>query len=113
MDMPITKTTRYSLGILTLMLSLWGNSLKAQKGVGTNNSHPSAALEVDAPDKGILIPHIHLTAFNNFAPITGTASSSHNGLLVYNTNTSTTNGLNGEGFYYWSGGATGLWTPIQ
>ena len=79
-------------------LGLW-----AQQGVGTSNPNPSAALEVVSPDKGVLIPRLSLTASATFAPITGTASSSHEGLLVYNTNTATNTGLNGTGYYYWSG----------
>ena len=86
----------------------------AQQGVGTNAPNAQTALDIVSPDKGLLIPRLSLVASTTFSPpITGIASTSHNGLLVYNTNTSTNMGLSGEGFYYWSGGASGAWTPIQ
>jgi hypothetical protein len=61
----------------------------------------SAMLDVEATDKGILIPRVALTARNNNAPIgAGIATS----LLVYNTATAGT-GTNAvsPGYYYWNG----------
>ena len=34
-------------------------------------------------------------------------------MLIYNTATSTLNGLSGEGFYVWQGGATGAWQRLS
>ena len=87
------------LNKFTLGLFFISGILYAQEGIGTNTPHPSAALEIESVDKGLLIPQISLTASATLAPITGTASTSHNGLLVYNTNTVTTTGLSGQGFY--------------
>jgi hypothetical protein len=67
-------------------------------GVGTATPDGSARLEVNAPDKGLLIPRISLTNVSTAAPITSPAI----GLLVFNTNASITGG-SGIGFYHWDG----------
>ena len=85
----------------------------AQYGFGTNNPNPSSILELSSPDKGLLVPRLSLSVSNTLAPVTGTASTSHNGLLIYNTNTATNTGLSGVGFYYWQGGNTGSWVQLQ
>ena len=85
---------------------IWGQQ-------GTPTANPSAALEIFSSDKGILITRVHLTATTSFAPISGTPSNDDEGLLVYNTNAARSSGLQGTGFYYWSGGASGRWTPIH
>lgn len=79
-----------------------GFGLQAQQGIGTNNPNDNAALEIESPDKGVLIPRISLTSSSTlFANAAG--SVSHTGMLVYNTNktASETTGLNGEGIYQW------------
>ena len=47
------------------------------------------------------MPVVSLTSTVVFSPITGTSSTTHNGLMVWNNSTSTANGLTGEGFYFW------------
>ena len=84
---------------LTILAS--GGSLWAQYGIGTNTPNASAALEIVSPDKGVLIPSVSLTSTVVFAPITGTSSTTHNGMIIWNESTSTANGLTGEGFYFW------------
>ncbi|TAL58731.1 MAG: hypothetical protein EPN85_10905 [Bacteroidetes bacterium] len=70
-----------------------------------NAADPSALLDVNATNTGILIPRVNLISNTDAAvPIASPAT----GLLVYNTNTSMTNG-NGAGFYYWDGAK---WTPL-
>ena len=105
------KYCKHSLLILICCLSTYSWS---QEGIGTNNPNPSTALDIDVVDKGLLIPRLGLTAANSFAPVTGTASTAHNGMIVYNTNTtiSATNSLTGVGFYVWQGGATGEWLRL-
>ena len=90
-----------------------GSSLWGQYGIGTNNPNASAALEIVSPDKGLLIPSVSLTNTSTFAPITGTASTSHDGMIVWNQSTSTANDLQGVGFYYWEGGAAGYWYKLS
>jgi hypothetical protein len=67
-------------------------------GAVANNS---AMLDIDATNRGLLIPRVTLTATNNNAPVgAGIATS----LLVYNTATSGA-GLTAvtPGYYYWDG----------
>lgn len=85
--------------LLLLYFLACGIILHAQNiGVNTsgNPAHSSAMLDVEASDKGLLIPRISIPNLNNAAPVTAPQTS----LLVYNTNTST-----GVGYYYWSGTA--------
>ena len=70
-------------------------------GIGTNAPNPSSILELQAIDKGLLIPRVALVAKNNNAPIgAGVATS----LFVYNTATAgvAPNDVY-PGFYYWDG----------
>lgn len=98
---------------LLLVLFLVGSAgLYAQQGIGTNTPNDNAALEIDSPDKGVLIPRISLVSSSTL--FTGvTADATHNGMLVYNTSTATNTGLQGEGVYQWrlprSGGTTYYW----
>ena len=98
---------------LVLIGLLFCGSLYAQRGLGTTDPNPQAALDIESPDKGLLIPRISLTGTSTFAPISGTVSSSHNGLIVYNINPVLTNGLTGEGFYVWQGGDQGNWNRLM
>jgi len=88
---------------LTLACFLLSGSLFAQKGLGINSPDPQAALHIVSPDKGVLLPQISLTASTTFLG-GATATASHTGMLVYNTNTDTSSstGLLGEGYYFWN-----------
>ena len=80
------------LTIIALSLSL---TMASQVGIGTITPDAGSLLDIESPDKGLLIPRVSIDNLNNIAPITGGATES---LLVYNTNTTT-----GKGFYYWDG----------
>lgn len=69
-------------------------------------AHPSAGLDVNFANKGILIPRVSLTSITDTLTIPSPATS----LLVFNTNPNITNG-NGVGFYYYCsiGCATSGW----
>jgi hypothetical protein len=83
----IVTTTMFSI--------LLSSSIVAQNvGIGTNTPNPSAKLEIESTDKGILIPRINIPNLAASAPVTAPAIS----LLAYNTNTTT-----GLGYYYWDG----------
>lgn len=112
---------------LLILLGLFASSgsLWAQYGFGTNNPNASAAMEIKSPDKGVLIPKISLTTSLTFGLYleTGTPSTTHHGMLVFNTNTATEttvgngipNGLNGTGVYYWhqpTATTTGTWKMV-
>jgi hypothetical protein len=63
-------------------------------GIGTNNPHASATLEMADNQRGILIPRVALSSTTVSAPVANPANS----LLVYNTNTA---GDVTPGYYYW------------
>ncbi|MCX7696753.1 MAG: hypothetical protein N2Z72_03550 [Bacteroidales bacterium] len=70
--------------------------------VAINNTgvtpHPSAVLDLQTTDKGLLIPRVSLTQTTSSTPIINPATS----LLIYNT--ATINDVT-PGFYYWNGNA--------
>ncbi len=90
--------------LIVLISLLMGNILKAQNNVGIGSSSftpdPSAGLEIQFTDKGLLIPRVALTSTSSASPITSPATS----LLVYNTATAGTAPNNvTPGYYYWTG----------
>ncbi len=104
---------------LALLLFLLCGSLYAQDGLGTNAPNPQAILDLQSNDKGVLLPQISLTASTTFLGGV-TATASHTGMLVYNTNTATNTGLVGTGYYFWNGthwekfiGDTDLFTDLD
>lgn len=78
------------------MLSIAMDQLFAQVGINTTNPSSESILDINAPDKGLLIPRVLLDATTNSFP----TASHTTGLLIYNDNT-----INNvfEGFYYNSG----------
>lgn len=66
---------------------------KAQVGIGTPTPVDSAMLDIEANDKGMLIPRVSLTSATVFSPIDGTEIES---LLVFNAGT-----VLKKGFYFW------------
>lgn len=74
---------------------------KAQVGIGTPTPVDSAMLDIEANDKGLLIPRVSLTSATVFAPIEGTEIES---LLVYNAGA-----VLKKGFYFWK---DNKWTQI-
>lgn len=72
----------------------------SQVSIGSNAVDPSAALEVNFSDKGILVPSIALQSNIDFS----TVISPSNGLIVYNTSSSGTNSQKVyEGYYFFNG----------
>jgi hypothetical protein len=67
-------------------------------GIGTLLPDNSALLDIQATDKGLLIPRVNLISVTDITTIPSPAIS----LLVYNTNSAITGGT-GAGFYYWNG----------
>jgi len=74
--------------------------VNAQVGIGTTNPDASAILDVEATDKGVLVPRVVIADLNTSAPVTTPTES----LLVYNTTIAT-----GVGFHNWDGAK---WTPL-
>ncbi len=87
--------------VLIISISVTGVLVRAQN-VGINSTgalpHASAGLDVNYPNKGLLIPRVSLSSNTDVVTIPGPANS----LLVYNTNASITGGC-GVGYYYWNG----------
>lgn len=71
-------------------------------GIGTTNPNASSLFEVNATNKGVLIPQVSLTATNAASPITSPANS----LLVYNSATAGTSPYNVSPGYYYNSGST-------
>ncbi|MFT7611371.1 MAG: hypothetical protein ACI9J3_000314 [Parvicellaceae bacterium] len=69
-------------------------------GINTSGATPlaSAMLDIDAPDKGLLVPRISIGNVAAAAPVAAPTTS----LLVYNTNAAITGG-SGTGYYFWNG----------
>ncbi len=101
---------RYSTLLLTVCCSLH-LAIAQNVGINATGAAPAAPamLDVDATNRGMLIPRVALTAANNNAPIGATIVNS---LLVFNTATS---GVGVDqvtpGYYYWDAGA-GRWTRL-
>ncbi|NLL29328.1 MAG: hypothetical protein GX259_11115 [Bacteroidales bacterium] len=86
-----------------LITSAFLLNVKAQDnvGIGTTSPHATAALDITATNKGLLIPRVALSSTTLINPITTTPAT---GLLVYNTATAGAAPNNVvPGFYYWNG----------
>jgi hypothetical protein len=91
------------LRIMLLLLFFYSGNLKSQNNVGIGTIAPNATslLELQAVDKGLLIPRVALTATNSNAPI---GAGIANSLLVFNTTTAGVAPNNvTPGYYYWNG----------
>src|SRR5690606_34778364 len=79
---------------------LSSSNMMAQQWFGTNTPDKSAAVDIGATKRGMLIPRIALEATDNASPVSNPATS----LLAYNT---ATDGAGATavtpGFYYWDG----------
>ncbi|MFN8284497.1 MAG: hypothetical protein U0U67_14845 [Chitinophagales bacterium] len=98
--------------LVVFITIVYTTTLLAQNvGVNSTGATPdvSAMLDVVAANKGLLIPRVALSSATDNATIATPATS----LLVYNTNTSMTNGQ-GIGYYYNSGTTTApLWVKLS
>ena len=86
--------------LCVLLLLILSFNLNAQVGVGTRNPDASAMFQVESNDKGVLIPKVALTSASDIATVTSPA----NGLLIFNTSTtSSSNDSLSPGFYFYNG----------
>ena len=83
---------------ITLIAALLGSAYFANAQVGINTDAPktSAYLDVEATDKGILIPRVKLTSTTVFEPITGDQEESEIETTEYLTNILATTFLKAE-----------------
>lgn len=96
--------TMRRLLLLPLALLAFTTGLRAQVSIhngGGTDPDGSAMLDVQASDKGVLVPRVDIADLATAAPVTAPAD----GLLVYNTNLGT-----GEGYYYWTGS---MWVRLM
>jgi hypothetical protein len=104
------KNRKSRLKIIVSCLLIGFNSFSQNVSINTTGAvaDPSAGLDIDFTDKGILLPRVALSALNSDAPIGPSVATS---LLVYNT-ASAGLGVNAvvPGYYYWTGAA---WTRIN
>ncbi|WP_412468125.1 phage tail protein [Pedobacter sp. KLB.chiD] len=93
--------------ILLIMPLLFFTTIgMAQIKIGASTGAPNAGaiLEVESTNRGFLLPRIALTSNT----MTLNSVTPPNGMMVFNTNTSTAGGLAGTGLYVWNG----QWTLI-
>ena len=97
------------ISCLLLSISIIGNNLYAQTGIGTTTPDASAKLEVASTNKGFLPPRVALTATNSASPITSPAT----GLLIFNTaSAGTIPNQVSPGYYYWDG-VSSKWVRLE
>lgn len=90
--------------LLTLVLTAVAGLHAQSVGIGTTSPNTSAALDISATNKGLLIPQINLQSTTNASTVPSPAVS----LLVYNTNATL-----GVGYYYNAGTTTNPnWTKL-
>lgn len=91
-----TKTQAMMTKIYALLLGLFPMLLFCQVGINTSAPDESSVLHLNSSTKGFLLPYFDISNLNSKAPVVATSAAE--GLMVYNTNTTT-----GKGIYYWDG----------
>ena len=90
---------------LILILIVSTVNVNAQVVIGSlDNPHAGAILELKTTEtpgfqQGFLLPKVILTSANTWLPLAGTPVD---GMVVFNTSSSTNNDLKGSGIYVWS-----------
>jgi len=107
--------------LMLFFVVLGAASVSAQVRIGGDGEPNEAAIldlnedDTNTGTKGLALPRVSLTDATIALPGTPTVD----GMLVYNTNTSTSNGLSGIGIYYWDNTkwvglmGTRLWTTTR
>ena len=85
-----------SFAAIATVLVSWSAGAQVKLGTTPGTINANSVLELEAANKGLLLPRITLTAVNNAAPLA--AATIPTGIIVYNT------GANfRKGFYFWDG----------
>jgi len=84
---------------LIFFILLWAKT-EAQVTIGSSKEpNIGAILDIDSDTKrGLLLPRVSLSNVSSWSPLAGDVTE---GMVVFNTNTSTDNGLKGKGTYVW------------
>jgi cytolysin (calcineurin-like family phosphatase) len=94
-------TLRYSLLALLAITTFVARSQNVAINTTGTAANASAILDLsNTASLAFLAPQVALTNAATLAPVPNPGPA---GLLVYNTNNSFANGLNGSGYYYWNG----------
>lgn len=80
----------FIMGVFSIILTF------SQVGINTAEPQESAVLHLNSSNKGFLLPYFSISDLNSKLPVV--TSTIAEGLLAYNTNTTT-----GKGIYYWDG----------
>lgn len=96
----ITKILRIAKLIILFSALLFAFSTAAQVGIGTTTPASGALLDLNDPNRGLLVPRVSINNLGTAAPVTAPTT----GLLVWNTRIPT-----GIGFHYWDGAD---WIPL-
>lgn len=86
--------------LLLVFFYFLNHLIYSQVGIGTTTPDPSSILDIQAIDRGILVPRIALTDVSLIS-LDGSSAAAE-GLLIFNTNPLTVGG-SGIGFYYFNG----------
>ncbi|MEO6287372.1 MAG: hypothetical protein ABIN80_24345 [Dyadobacter sp.] len=93
--------------LVFLILSYQQNAFAQGVGINTNTPDPSAALDIQSSNKGLLVPRVALGSLSD----NSTVSNPAHALLVFNT---TDNVALNPGYYYNEGtAASPSWRPIN
>ncbi len=86
--------------LFIIFLGSLHQNIAAQVGIGTTSPDPSAILDINSTDQGLLIPRISLSDVTDTS-LDGTTNAA-TGLLIWNTNAAVTGG-SGIGYYSFNG----------
>ena len=76
---------------ITLFLVIFSTCLFSQVGINTTEPHESSVLHLNSDYRGFLLPYFNIADLNAKAPVTSISAAE--GLMVYNTNTTTGKGI--------------------
>jgi hypothetical protein len=109
-DKIIMKIHIFHRGLLSFVfVVLCGSFAMSQVKIGDNPTtlNPSAILEVESTNRGLLLPRLSLTSTGSAAMGSGTTKTAVAGMTVYNTNPgiagTASYPANGAGIYYFDG----------
>lgn len=94
----------YKLLLFTVFTILTNLSLFSQVGIGTTTPVTGSSLHIEGSDKGVLINRVVLTGTDDTTTI-ASLGASQEGLMVYNTNTTSNVDPDTDvfpGFYFWT-----------
>ena len=77
--------------LYTLLVGLFSIIGMSQVGINTSTPDESSVLHLNSDHRGFLLPYFNIADLNAKAPVTSISAAE--GLMVYNTNTTTGKGI--------------------